>query len=87
MYGCAKHTGLKSVGNCGQCGLAFCDDCLVSPFGDKKPPMCVGCALALAGVTHKLERPRAARPKFSWWSRRRVARHRVPAAQSLTTRS
>jgi hypothetical protein len=87
MYGCAKHIGLRSVGDCGHCGLAFCEDCLVFPFGNKKPPMCVGCALALSGVTHKGQRPRVVRPKLSWRQRRRVARHSTPATPPMPSHS
>lgn len=35
---------------CRHCGDWFCSECLVYSFGPKKPPFCVGCALAAAGV-------------------------------------
>ena len=35
---------------CSKCGIAFCHDCLVYPRGPKKPPLCVPCAIAAAGV-------------------------------------
>ena len=35
---------------CRHCGDWFCSECLVYSFGPKKPPFCVACALAAAGV-------------------------------------
>lgn len=35
---------------CGRCGLPFSNEYLIYPQGPKKPPMCVNCALASAGV-------------------------------------
>lgn len=70
-HSCADHPSLRAAGACGQCGHLFCDDCLVYPFGDARPPMCVACALAAAGVRKK----KSARPKL----RRSVARSRHAA--------
>jgi hypothetical protein len=71
MYGCTKHNGIISTGSCGQCGLEYCDDCLVFPFGPSRPAMCVGCALVFAGVRHKGAKVRAPKQKVSWSERRR----------------
>jgi hypothetical protein len=71
MYGCTKHNGITSSGSCGQCGLEYCEDCLVFPFGPSRPAMCVGCALSFAGVRHKGAKNRVAKPKVSWSERRR----------------
>lgn len=46
---------------CGECGHNFCDECVVFPFGTKKPPLCISCALELGGVS---SRP-TGRPKLS----------------------
>lgn len=35
---------------CRNCGYEFCSECLVYAFGANKPPYCVSCALAAAGV-------------------------------------
>ena len=35
---------------CGDCATAYCEECLVRPFGPSKPPLCIGCALRMAGV-------------------------------------
>jgi len=44
---------MRAAAACGQCGHLFCADCLVYPFGESRPPMCVSCALAAAGVRKK----------------------------------
>jgi hypothetical protein len=83
MFGCAKHTGVISSGSCGQCGLEYCEDCLVFPFGTNKPPMCVGCALAFAGVRHKgAAKPRVPKQRVSWSERRR--RKNRPTVPTVT---
>jgi len=70
-HSCAEHPSLRAAGACGQCGHLFCTDCLVYPFGESRPPMCVACALAAAGVRKK----KSTRPKL----RRSVARARQAA--------
>ena len=46
---------------CGRCGHDFCRECVVFPFGIKKPPLCVACALEAGGVRHQhTGRPRLA---------------------------
>jgi hypothetical protein len=47
---CERHSFELSAGMCRTCGHWFCAQCLVFAFGDKKPPFCVQCALAAAGV-------------------------------------
>ncbi len=50
MDRCAKHPFEAAVENCRECGHRYCGECLVYSFGPKKPPFCVQCALAAAGV-------------------------------------
>lgn len=50
---CVKHTANRSVGHCCQCGESRCEECMVFPFGERRPPMCIPCALAFAGVRHR----------------------------------
>lgn len=50
MNHCIRHFEEPIAGECRSCGLPFCRRCLVYAFGPKKPPYCVGCALAEAGV-------------------------------------
>ena len=47
---CNRHSFEYAESVCSSCGLAFCHDCLVYPKGPKKPPLCVHCAIAAAGV-------------------------------------
>jgi hypothetical protein len=47
---CDKHLFEAAEDQCGKCGYEFCADCLVYSFGAKKPPFCIPCAVAAAGV-------------------------------------
>src|SRR3954452_22335003 len=47
---CLKHSFEVSENCCRNCGNDFCSECLVYAFGATKPPYCVACALAAAGV-------------------------------------
>lgn len=54
---CEKHPFERRERNCRTCGGEFCADCLVYAYGPKKPPYCVSCALAAAGVRSSAARP------------------------------
>ncbi|MGB3411879.1 MAG: hypothetical protein WBA45_11850 [Microthrixaceae bacterium] len=58
---CVKHPMTFGTQICGECGHHFCEECVVFPFGVKKPPVCISCALELGGVS---SRP-SGRPKLS----------------------
>jgi hypothetical protein len=47
---CSKHLFEGAEDFCGKCGLEFCGECLVYAFGPKKPPLCIPCAVAAAGI-------------------------------------
>jgi hypothetical protein len=47
---CEKHIFEESEDRCGKCGHEYCSECLVYAFGPKKPPMCIPCAVAAAGI-------------------------------------
>lgn len=47
---CVKHPFETAVTTCRECGYDYCGECLVYSFGANKPPYCVKCALAAAGV-------------------------------------
>ena len=47
---CNNHGFEIAENSCRNCGYDFCNECLVYSFGPKKPPFCVACALAAAGV-------------------------------------
>ena len=54
---CEKHPFERMERHCRNCGGEFCADCLVYSYGPKKPPYCVNCALAAAGVRSSAARP------------------------------
>lgn len=47
---CVRHSFETAESCCRNCGYDFCNECLVYAFGPNKPPFCVSCALAAAGV-------------------------------------
>jgi hypothetical protein len=47
---CDKHLFEAAEDRCGKCGYEFCGECLVYSFGAKKPPYCIACAVAAAGI-------------------------------------
>jgi hypothetical protein len=47
---CEKHIFEESEDRCGRCGQEYCAECLVYAFGPKKPPLCIPCAVAAAGI-------------------------------------
>lgn len=47
---CKKHSWEASENECRECRFAHCADCLVYINGPNKPPLCVTCALSIAGV-------------------------------------
>jgi len=53
---CDKHQFEPSERSCRSCGGQFCQDCLVYSHGPRKPPYCVSCALAAAGVRSTAQR-------------------------------
>lgn len=76
---CMKHTANLSAGDCSQCGDGFCDECLVFPFGERRPPMCIACALTFSGVRHRGEASTARKP-----ARTRVFGRRKEVVREVT---
>ena len=66
---CDKHAFEASHDLCNDCGREFCPECLAYPFGPKRAPICVDCALTKSGV-----RKNAARGKLR--SRREIRKER-----------
>jgi hypothetical protein len=54
---CYIHAFEVADDRCGDCGRAFCSECVVYAFGAKKPPLCRACAIARAGVRKHAARP------------------------------
>jgi hypothetical protein len=71
---CIKHNFDDAVGSCRTCANEFCRQCLVFPHGSKKPPLCVECALARAGVrTQAVQRSVIQRRTYEASERERAA--------------
>jgi len=65
---------------CGRCGHDFCPECVVFPYGLRKPPLCITCALDIGGVSRRS----TGRPRLS----QRQVRQRVKERSRTTmTRS
>jgi hypothetical protein len=47
---CERHQFDRAIDRCGRCGLEFCQTCVVYPFGQRKAPYCLPCAVQAAGV-------------------------------------
>ncbi|MEM9467738.1 MAG: hypothetical protein AAGA90_20360 [Actinomycetota bacterium] len=56
---CVDHSFESATAICRRCGQEFCDNCLVFPFGEKKP-LCKDCAMMIAGVKSQARRPEMA---------------------------
>jgi hypothetical protein len=50
LESCRKHAHEMGVALCGRCGGSWCSSCIVYPFGPKKPPYCMSCAMVAGGV-------------------------------------
>jgi hypothetical protein len=50
---CAVHGFAHAAARCRACGDAYCDECLVYPFGERRPPYCVRCGLVAAGIRRR----------------------------------
>ena len=73
---CVKHPMTVAEFACGTCGHDFCPERVVFPYGLKKPPICITCALARGGVSRR----ETGRPKLS----RKQIKERMKA-RNLTT--
>lgn len=77
---CVKHPMAVAEFACGRCGHDFCPECVVFPFGLRRPPMCIDCALQTSGISRR----ETGRPKLN----RREVRARVrQRRQETVTRS
>jgi hypothetical protein len=47
---CRNHSFERAERICRQCGLWYCDQCVVTPWGPRKPALCVACAVNRGGV-------------------------------------
>ena len=80
---CYVHNFELAEIRCRNCGYEFCSECLVYAFGANKPPYCVACALAAAGV-----RSTAARqPQMSRREIKRIEKERKKAEKDKLTKT
>ena len=87
---CQVHPYEAAEGLCRSCGGPFCADCLVYPFGPAKPPYCVPCAVAAAGVRRSARNPTVAVPKetkqrLKEWRKARKRDLASPPADGVAT--
>ena len=47
---CVRHPMTFGDRLCSECGHRFCSDCIVFPYGENKPGLCIKCALERSGV-------------------------------------
>jgi hypothetical protein len=74
---CAKHVFEGAEDACSTCGDQFCPECLVYAFGPNKPPLCIQCAVAAAGI-----RASAGKRGISAFRRFRLARAKNAAPET-----
>lgn len=55
---CDKHSFEIAEDFCGACGRSFCAECLLYPFGPKKAPLCLDCAITAGGLRSNAARGR-----------------------------
>jgi hypothetical protein len=83
---CENHPFEMGVDLCAHCGRDFCQECLVYPRGPKKPPFCVRCAIAAAGVRSTAARtPAVSRRELKRLRKERAKRADVEATQPPAT--
>jgi hypothetical protein len=54
---CSRHGTHEAATRCSRCRDVFCSACIVRPEATNGEPLCTGCALVMAGVTHRRARP------------------------------
>jgi len=71
---------------CNRCGLPFSNEFLVYPFGPEKSPLCVACALAMAGVRANAgNRPVVSRKELR--HREKARKQRMKAQKSKSSKA
>ena len=60
---CREHSFESATALCRRCGLEYCDNCVVFPFGEKKP-LCKQCAVVMGGLRSAAGSPPAMNPRL-----------------------
>jgi hypothetical protein len=76
---CDKHLFEAAEDRCGRCGFEFCGECLVYSFGAKRPPFCIPCAVAAAGIRSSAGGRPASPREMKAMRRERRKQRRAPA--------
>ena len=50
---CSRHQFNDAVALCAKCNGPSCQECVVYPYGRKRQPLCVHCALVVGGVRRR----------------------------------
>jgi hypothetical protein len=79
---CCKHLFERAEDSCRACGHGFCGDCLVYAMGPKRPPYCIGCAIAAAGVRSTAGNRPASRRELRAAAKERKSRRRKGGGES-----
>ena len=51
--GCRRHPFDVAVAVCQKCRSSHCSDCVVFPFGSRKPARCIPCAIVAGGIRRR----------------------------------
>ncbi len=78
---CTNNPFERAIDVCDECGLPFSHEFLVFPLGNRRPPFCKACAIALGGVRHTARRPRMPKKEVK---RRRQEVHAALAERPAT---
>jgi hypothetical protein len=55
---CVLHPFETAERLCHECGRWHCDGCLVTPWGPRKPALCISCAIGRSGVRRSSGAPK-----------------------------
>ncbi len=83
---CVRNAFEMADDYCNRCGLPFSNEFLVYPFGPENSPLCVACALAMAGVRANAgNRPVVSRRELR--HREKARKQRMKAQKSKSSKS
>lgn len=81
---CERHQFEAAIGLCDFCGEEFCGECLVHPFGEKRPPLCIPCTISQSGLRASNTRRRKLSRKERKEMEERITTQTTPTVLSAT---
>jgi hypothetical protein len=81
---CERHQFEAAIGLCDFCGEEFCGECLVFPFGQKKPPLCIPCTITQSGLRATTKRRRKLSKKEKSEIEERLSSQSAPSVLSAS---